>query len=88
MPIVFDPHKDSVNYQKHGVSLAEADRFEWDTAVVWADLRQDYGENRHIAIGYIGLRLYVLVFVEREPETRIISLRKANQREIKRYAET
>ena len=45
-----------------------------------------------VALGYIGLRLMVLVFVERPAnkptQRRIISLRKANQREVKRYAET
>ena len=39
------------------------------------------------AIGYIGLRLYYVAFVDRADGRRIISLRKANQREVKRYAE-
>jgi hypothetical protein len=39
------------------------------------------------AIGYIGLRLYCVVFVDRPDSRREISLRKANQREVKRYAE-
>jgi len=41
-----------------------------------------------IGIGYIGDRLFNVVFVERGEERRIISLRKANQREVKRYAKT
>lgn len=45
-----------------------------------------------VALGYIGLRIMVVVFVDRPPELsterRIISLRKANTREVKRYAET
>lgn len=40
-----------------------------------------------VAIGYIGLRLYVVVYVDRNGTRRIISLRKANSREEKRYAE-
>lgn len=43
--------------------------------------------NAHGAIGYIGLRLYYVAFVDRADGRRIISLRKANQREVKRYAE-
>jgi hypothetical protein len=39
-------------------------------------------------LGYTGDRLYFLVFVARGQERRIISLRKANQREVRRYAET
>ena len=50
------------------------------------------GEARMVALGYIGLRIMSMVFVDRPPEQpterRIISLRKANQREVKRYAET
>lgn len=41
-----------------------------------------------MAIGYIGLRLYVLFYTLRETAVRIISLRKANTREMKRYAKT
>ena len=65
---------------------------EWHTAVVWPDKRRDYGEFRMVALGYIGLRIMSIVFVDRPPEQpterRIISLRKANTREVKRYAET
>lgn len=39
------------------------------------------------AIGYIELRLYYVAFMDRADSRRIISLRKANQREVKRYAE-
>ncbi len=92
MNVTFDPAKDAANLAKHGVSLTEAAGFEWGTAVVWPDTRRDYGEARMVALGYIGLRIMALVFVDRPPEQpterRIISLRKANSREVKRYAET
>ncbi len=88
MDITFDPAKDAANVAKHGVSLAEAGGFEWDDAVIWPDLRRDYGETRMAGIGYIGARLYYLVFVERAGGRRVISLRKANKREEKVYAQT
>ena len=92
MNVTFDPAKDAANLAKHGVSLTEAAGFEWGSAVVWPDTRWDYGEARMVALGYIGLRIMALVFVDRPPEKpterRIISLRKANSREVKRYAET
>lgn len=88
MDITFDPAKHAVNTAKHGVSLALAAKIEWDSALLWRDNRRDYGEIRHAAIGYIGQRLYVVVFVARAGQRRIISLRKANSREITRYAET
>ncbi|WP_453931485.1 BrnT family toxin [Acidovorax temperans] len=92
MNVTFDPAKDAANLAKHGFSLLDAVGFEWETAVVWPDTRRDYGEPRMVALGYIGLRIMSVVFVDRPPEQpterRIISLRKANTREVKRYAET
>ena len=92
MRVTFDPAKDAANLAKHGFSLLDAVGFEWETAVVWPDTRRDYGEPRMVALGYIGLRIMSVVFVDRPPEQpterRVISLRKANTREVKRYAET
>ena len=86
--VTFDSAKDALNVSKHGVSLRQAADLEWDSAVVWLDKRRDYGEPRECGIGYIGLRLFFVVFVDRGGERRVISLRKANLREVKRYAET
>lgn len=92
MNVTFDPAKDAANLAKHGFSLLDAVGFEWEAAVVWPDKRRDYDEPRMVALGYIGLRIMAVVFVDRPPEQpterRIISLRKANTREVKRYAET
>lgn len=87
MKITFDPAKDAANRDKHGLSLAKAAELEWDTALTWPDLRRDYGEPRQCGIGYIGLRLYAVVFVDRTEGRRVISLRKANRREVNRYAQ-
>lgn len=83
----FDPVKDAANIAKLGVSLAQAANIEWDTALTWLDTRENYGEDRECGIGYIGLALYFVVFVERGRTRRIISLRKATRQEVKRYAE-
>ncbi|NMM06021.1 BrnT family toxin [Polaromonas sp.] len=92
MNVTFDPAKDAANLAKHGFSLLDAVGFEWEAAVVWPDKRREYDEARMVALGYIGLRIMAVVFVDRPPEQpterRIISLRKANTREVKRYAET
>ena len=40
-----------------------------------------------IGLAYIGLRLYLVVYVDRDEGRRIISLRKANRREVNRYAQ-
>jgi len=88
MLIEFDPAKDAINMAKHGMSLADAKAFEWDSAITWLDMRQDYGEDRMAALGYVGARLCHMAFVERNDICRVISLRPATKRECRRYAET
>jgi len=86
MLIEFDPAKDAVNRDKHGMSLGDAARIDWDTAVTWQDTRIDYGEARMSGLGYLGERLYSVIFVDRGDIRRVISLRKANKREERTYA--
>lgn len=86
--ITFDPNKDTSNFEKHGVRLSSAELLDWDSAATWPDTRQGYAENRQISLGYIGERLFVVVYVDRLFARRVISLRKANQREVNRYAQT
>jgi len=82
---VFDPDKDVVDEAKHGVSLALAEVLFAGPHVSTSDDRFDYGEARQVAFGRINGRLFACVYVDRAGERRIISLRKANQREVKRY---
>jgi len=89
MKFTFDPHKDVVNLAKHGLSLGMAKELEWDTLECKPDTRHDYGEPRQIGYAIAGDRLYCVVFVDRPEdapvERRIISLRKANSREVMQY---
>ena len=48
-------------------------------------ISKDYGEPRFRAYGVIDSRLYCPVFTPRDGDTRIISLRKANRREVNDY---
>lgn len=90
MRLTFDPAKDKTNQEKHGVSLADAAGLEWSEMLCWIDDRQHYGEVRQVALAPIGDRLYAIVFADRPhgapKERRIISLRKANKREVMEYA--
>lgn len=81
MQITFDEAKDALNKSKHGVPLSDAAKLEWDDALIWPDTRRDYGEARMVALGAIGERLYCVVYVDRDDVRRIISLRKANNKE-------
>jgi uncharacterized protein len=70
------------------LSLADADGFQWENAVVLKDARKQYAEPRFTATGYTGDRLHVMVFCLRSEAVRVISLRKADPREVKSYAKT
>lgn len=85
MKIVFDPAKNERNIRERGISFQQAAEFDFDTAVYDEDRRREYGEKRFIALGWIGIRLCVLVFTYRGESLRVISLRKANSREVRRY---
>jgi uncharacterized protein len=87
MQIEFDPVKDASNQAKHGLSLALAVELEWDAALVWVDTRYEYGELRMIALAPEINVLYYVAFVDRGEVRRIISLRRANRREVKHYVE-
>ena len=87
MRYVFDPAKDAVNRAKHGVSLALAEVLFAGRHLSVSDDRFEYGEIREVAFGLINGRLFVCVYMDREAERRVISLRKANRREVKRYGE-
>ena len=87
MEYVFDPAKDVVNRTKHGVSLALAEVLFAGPHVSMMDDRFDYGGLREIGFGHINGRLFVCVYVDRNAERRVISLRKANEREVKRHGD-
>ncbi len=88
--LTFDVVKDESNQAKHGVSLALSLELDWDTLICKPDTRRDYGELRQIGYAVADQRLYCVVFVDRPEEQpterRVISLRKANNREVVRYA--
>ena len=86
MRFEFDPAKLATNVAKHGVWFSAADDFAWKSRRSKSTTsRKSYGESRLCATGLVGTRLLVLVFTLRESAVRIISLRKANQREVRRY---
>jgi uncharacterized DUF497 family protein len=85
--IIFDPAKDEANRRRHGVSLEIAREIDWLGVMSYADDRRDYGEVREIGYAPIGERLYCVIFTQRNAAMRVISLRKANYRELDRYVQ-
>ena len=88
MRIEFDPAKDEANQAKHGVSLALAAELDWEAALVWFDARFEYAELRMIALAPKTEILYYVAFVDRGQARRIISLRRANRREVNHYVQS
>ena len=87
MRFEYDPNKDRSNLEKHGLSLALAASLEWDAALLWLDSRRNYGETRVLALAPKTGILYYVAFVDRSDVRRVISLRRANRREVKRYVQ-
>jgi uncharacterized protein len=85
MKIEFDPAKSEKNEQERGLSFDRAGEFDWGRATFFEDDRKVYPERRFVAAGYLGKRLHILCFTPLPGGVRIISFRKANEREVKRY---
>ena len=85
MEINYDTAKNARNILLRGLSFDRAAEFDLERALVLIDDRRDYGEVRYRAFGALDERLHVLVFTETARGIRVISLRRANKREVKRY---
>jgi uncharacterized protein len=81
MKIEFDPVKDEANIVKHGVSLSRAD--ELDMLAYVADHR--FAESRFRLYGLIDDEAYCLAGTDRDGIVRVISLRRAHAKEMRRY---
>ncbi|WP_157264785.1 BrnT family toxin [Azohydromonas aeria] len=85
MEIDYDPAKNERNIRERQLAFERVSDFDFETAVFSVDQRRDYGEVRWRALGMLDGRVHALVFVETQQGVRVISFRKANQREVKHY---
>jgi uncharacterized protein len=85
MPVTFDPEKRDATLRDRGLDMARAQEVFAGPTLTVVDDRRDYGEIRHISIGFLDRRMVVLVWTGRGVSRRIISMRKANAREQKIY---
>lgn len=88
MHIEFDPDKNAANIKARDLSFEMAAEFDFGTADVDQDTRKPYPEVRLVALGFLGTRLHVLCFTPLPAGIRVISFRKANQREERDYERT
>lgn len=86
MKFEWDEEKRLVNMAKHGVDFSDACRLFETPFLTTPDNRRHYGEERSIAFGHISGRVMVVAFTKRKDMIRIISARKANEREKKKFA--
>ncbi len=83
----WDEEKNRSNQRKHGVAFAKAYDFEFSTCLEHVDDREFYGEERIVALGFIGGTLFTLTYTERGEKIRVISLRKSTKTEMVKYAQ-
>lgn len=83
--IEFDPIKNAQNIAKHGMSLSHFTQMDFENALYVHDSRKEYGEERWRVMAPIDGRLCIAVYTFRADKFRIISLRKANLKEVKKY---
>ena len=85
MKIEYDSDKNNWNIKERNLSFEQAIELEWETAHIIEDIRHDYSEQRFVAIARLQERLHVICFTPITGGIRVISFRKANSREVKRY---
>lgn len=84
--IEFDPAKDAVNRDKHGVSLKfGADVFDDADCLLIPSLREIDGEARFKVVGNVDGKLWTAVHVKRGAVVRFISVRRSNDSEQAAY---
>ena len=84
MRIEFDPAKDAANVSKHYLSLKDFRGFD-GPVLGTLDQRYDYGEPRYRAFGRINGSGYCLVYTVRRDVLRLISFRRAHEKEMSRH---
>jgi uncharacterized protein len=88
MRITFDAVKREKTLIERGLDFARAKEVFEGLTITLPDQRQDYGEQRFITVGWLDERLVVLVWTPRGLVRRIISMGKANEREIAKYSQS
>lgn len=83
----YDEAKSARNERERGIGFARVSEMDLAASVARDDHRRDYGETRTRLVGPIDGRLHVAIITHREDRLRVISLRRANRREERRYEE-
>jgi uncharacterized DUF497 family protein len=87
MKITFDPAKRSQTFDTRGLAFEDAALVFEGQTLDMIDDRSDYGEERIITVGHLVGRMVIVVWTQRGDARHVISMRKANEREEKRFAQ-
>jgi hypothetical protein len=83
--VTFDPAKRAATLAERGLDFADAALVFEGVTLDAEDDRADYGESRIITVGRLAGRMMVVVWSQRGDARHVISMRKANEREQRRY---
>ncbi len=81
MDLIWDEAKRQNNLNKHGLDFRDAERVFAGPLLLFEDVREDYGEERMIAVGLLDALVVLIVHVESDDCIRVISMRKATSHE-------
>jgi uncharacterized DUF497 family protein len=82
MQIEFDPVKRAKTLEERGLDFSKANLIFAGKHLTREDIREDYDEQRFQTAGWLDERIVILIWTPRGEARRIISMRKANEREI------
>lgn len=85
MEFEWDESKNRENRIKHGIDFKDAIEIFAAPRLVYLDSRFYYSEPRYISIGFCNHRIILVAYSEQNDRIRIISARKANAKERKRF---
>jgi len=81
----WDEAKRQATLSARGLDFADVARLEWEDAITLEDVRQPYRETRFITYGRLQSQMCVMAWCWRGQNIRVISLRRANKREVRKY---
>jgi uncharacterized protein len=85
MEIAYDPEKRARTLAERGLDFDDAVEVFAGTTLTLEDDREEYGEQRYQTLGLLNNRLVMVVWTQRGVKRHIISMRKCNDRERKKY---
>jgi len=83
--ISFDQNKRNKTLEERGLDFNDALAVFMGECYEFEDIRQDYGEQRIICVGFLQGRMVIVGYVQRGEIRHIFSMRKANEREFNKY---